>query len=262
MGEFQEGCTFAASMVAGRMAERAIMHLALWALVFCSTIQQVESRRAHNDKFARDNDGRATVPIAVKDLPGRPLLVHNPLTALHHHSQPRSQTKLRTTYQGTPTDLEQNIEASGKSHYLVRVSHPAPEDMMQSLRAASGDKDLQYIPHDTYILAMELHIKSRVEALQGVEALFHLPSGMKVSPTLNQLLASTKQMVPSNANDVHINADPVHPEKRGNTHFRDREAAESPRNRFHGAMQDKKFNKQMRMERLSVSGSTFFFADP
>ncbi|EKX36833.1 hypothetical protein GUITHDRAFT_116999 [Guillardia theta CCMP2712] len=179
------------------------------------------------------------------------------MAALHHHTQQRSQTKLRTTVQDVPTDLELNLEASGKSHYLVRVQHPSPPNLMQALKVASGDKYLQYIPYDTYVVAMEFHMKSRVEAINGVEAVYHLPAGMKISPALNELMVKTKNMLPSNAKDVFINADPMHPEKRGNTHFHDRDPMDHPRNRFNSATQKEKHMKQTRMTNKGSSGMNF-----
>ena len=231
-------------MAAGEMEGGAIKLTVSLMLVFCCATVSAKNLHAHKEKLYRD--GVAAAPIPVKDLPGRPLLVHNPMTTLYHHTQQRSETKLQTRTQDIPTDLEQNIEASGKSHYLVRVRHPAPSGAMEELQAASGDKDLQYVPHDTYIVAMEPHMKNRVEALQDVESVYHLPSGMKISPSLNELMASTRKMVPSSANDVFINRDPLHPEKRGNTHFRDKDPANHPTNRFQSAIQDKHVKKQTR----------------
>ena len=227
----------------------------LGLVVYCTAAAaQTDTGGARSDGLPREERARPRT-ISVKDLPGRPLLIHNPMAALHHHTQQRSQTKLRTTVQDVPTDLELNVEASGKSHYLVRVQHPPPPNMMQDLKVASGDKYLQYIPYDTYIVAMEFHMKSRVEAVNGVESVYHLPAGMKISPALDQLMVKTKNMLPSNAKDVFINADPMHPEKRGNTHFHDRDPMDHPRNRFNSATQEEKHMKQTRVTNKGSSGN-------
>ncbi|EKX47200.1 hypothetical protein GUITHDRAFT_137786 [Guillardia theta CCMP2712] len=106
--------------------------------------------------------------VVAKNLPGRPLMIYNPDTLLLHHTEDRAHAKLKTRFRQDSTIAQQQIvfEESSKSHYLVRVKHPAPPDMLSQLKATSGDKFVQYIPYDTYVVAMEPSRKLRVASMK------------------------------------------------------------------------------------------------
>ncbi|EKX50957.1 hypothetical protein GUITHDRAFT_103539 [Guillardia theta CCMP2712] len=155
--------------------------------------------------------------VVAKNLPGRPLMIHNPDTLLLHHTEDRAHAKLKTRFRQDSTIAQQQIvfEKSSKSHYLVRVKYPAPADMLSQLKATSGDDFVQYIPYDTYVVAMELSRKLDVANMEYVESIYHLPSSMKISNDLQDYISLAMRSLSAKQPETVINSNPQHPEKRG-----------------------------------------------
>jgi hypothetical protein len=74
--------------------------------------------------------------------------------------------------------------------YLVRVQHPAPPALPGFLKEVSEGGFLRYLPHDTYVLALDSAALQKVVAADGVVEAFELPPSMKIEPDILTLIAA------------------------------------------------------------------------
>ena len=74
--------------------------------------------------------------------------------------------------------------------YLVRVQHPAPPALLGFLEEVSEGGFLRYLPHDTYVLALDSAALQKVADADGVVDAFELPPSMKIEPDILTLIAA------------------------------------------------------------------------
>eukprot|EP00960_Hanusia_phi_P007827 223922-Hanusia_phi.AAC.4 len=223
----------------GARMRAGMLLLAGIALLLCSLLpcHAKFSKEDFEHGFRQQGDGS----LVAKNLPGRPLMIHNPHTLLLHHTADRAHAKLKTRFREDPVVLQRQaeLEKSSKSHYLVRVKYPAPPDMLSQLKVASGDNSVQYIPYDTFVVAMESVRKDRVARLKGVETIFHLPASMKISNSLQDYVTLTMKSLSAKQPDTIINNNPQHPEKRGTLDNSHKKTSAQGRNKKSEPKEDK-----------------------
>ena len=138
--------------------------------------------------------------LALQSTESRPLSKQPAL--LHELKGRLLHVRAATTSLEIVAATGQRARRSGGKHvvrhvlqYLVRVQHPAPPAMPGFLEEVSEGGFLRYLPHDTYVLALDSAALQKVAAADGVVEAFELPPSMKIEPDILTLIAAKASTV-------------------------------------------------------------------
>ena len=166
---------------------RATATLLLLGLAAMSLAAMAEAR-------SRRGRGASRPAQALFELQGRPLHVRAAPKSLQMEAAPVGPAGVRARRSdGRRADAWRPVQ-----QYLVRVQHPAPAGLPSFLGEVSEGGFLRYLPHDTFVLALDGAALQKVAAADGVVEAFVLPPAMKIEPDIFKLIAA-KASVGGNA---------------------------------------------------------------
>jgi len=128
---------------------------------------------------------------------------------------------LRRVHDSETYDANDKIEPKrrGVGQHLVRTIFPPPAGLSDYLAELASGGFMQYIPHDTFVIAMDGFAVEKARNHSGIVEVYELPTHIKIGPHLVQYMdaAIVSRKTDANAPDRAPDSHPKHSPKH-NTH--------------------------------------------
>lgn len=166
--------------------------------------------------------------VEWRDVPGRPLQGHalrelsfQQLSPHREHLREVEDTQLRRDEGALQGDVQ-------PESYIVKVHRGKRNLVMQTIRSLYPETRVQYLPLDSYVVVVPLHIAKQIAAADGVDAVLLLPEQMKLPAELHEEAFGRRSAASSVSN-----------KRRTKSRYMDDEPEVKRRTNWHGAESDR-----------------------